>query len=492
MRHFLRRFWGWSWVCLGLLLVTRVAAAKEEKGYLPVHVCVHPDNVPKFVLLWTYFASDKKSVYILTKDYATKRYPYPTFLYDPKAPPTNAKYFPREQDRNLPCEPPPPPKEDAKPEQETPPNASPAPAREAQKGGKTKEQPPARTAPVVRPKTPEEEEQERRERTWRSKHLVLPHRRILPPHEDVLPHRKVLPPHEDVLPHRGVLPRNVKLLPVHHQGDICGWILPPADPTEAKSCAGGGDGDGKGSAEELRTWLGKATTDMAVLAAVVNMQFDEDLERKDGRKYGIVGGKNLDGPDSALVQAFASITLIAAVVVSAETEAFEKKLKDALAKGRRLLMRDMEKVGEGVAEEFAKKEVEKVEQKILQETGKPLKAEARLVAEKEARTRLSEDVAKNGAIGPYKVMKQFTEKLKGELQAHHILEKRWAKKFPFGDPDKFPSVILTEAEHKAMTAKLAKETVDVKGVKDLWAAYQKAYTDHPTWLAAIQKYFIGK
>jgi hypothetical protein len=487
MRHFLRRFWGWSWVCLGLLLVTRVAAAKEEKGYLPVHVCVHPDNVPKFVLLWTYFASDKKSVYILTKDYATKRYPYPTFLYDPKAPPTNAKYFPREQDRNLPCEPPPPPKEDAKPEQETPPNASPAPAREAQKGGKTKEQPPARTAPVVRPKTPEEEEQERRERTWRSKDLVLPHRRILPPHEDVLPHR-------------GVLPRNVNILPVHHQGDICGWILPPADPNEAKRCAGGGDGDGKGSAEELRTWLGKATTDMAVLAAVVNMQFDEDLERKDGRKYGIVGGKDLDGPDSALVQAFASITMVVAVVLSPPTEAFKKKLKDAAAKKTALLMKEMEKVGEGVAEELAKKEVAKVEQKLAQK-GRSLDASKKLAAEKKAREALAHAMADNGgSIGPYKVMTQFTDDLGGSYQAHHILEVRWKGLMKIKNTDKIPSVILTEADHKEFTAKLAAAVREIEKMEPkkpinpmkLWEMYRDVYKGHPTWLEAIKPYFKGK
>jgi hypothetical protein len=77
MRHFLRRFWGWIWVCLGLLRVTRVAAAKEEQGYLPVHVCVHPANVPKSVVLWTYYATDKQKIYLLSKDYATKRYPCP-------------------------------------------------------------------------------------------------------------------------------------------------------------------------------------------------------------------------------------------------------------------------------------------------------------------------------------------------------------------------------------------------------------------------------
>jgi hypothetical protein len=480
----MRHFWGWVWVCLALLLVTRVAGAKEEKGYLPVRVCVHPPYLKGEVILWTYYASDKEKIYLLTKDYATKRYPYPTFLYDPDAPPENTQQLPREEDRKLSCVPRPPPEpseaqQEAKPKKEAPPKASPAPAREAEKGGKTNEEPGARSAPVEHRKTPEEEEQERRERTWRSKDLVLPHRRLLPPHKDVLPHR-------------GVLPRHVNVLPVHRQGDICGWILPPADPKEAKRCAGRGDGEGgKASDEELRTWLGKATTDMAVLAAVVNMQFDEDLERKDGRKYGIVGGKDLDGPDSALVQAFASITLIAAVVVSAETEAFEKKLKDALAKGRRLLMKDMEKVGEGVAEELAKKEVQEIEQKIAQMKAKPLDASAKREAEQFARAKVADAMAQNGAIGPYKVMTQFTDKLGGRWQAHHILESgRATSILKLKNTDKLPSVILTEAKHKTITAELRAAEPDVKDAKTLWKVYQDVYENDPTWLEAIKPYFF--
>jgi hypothetical protein len=89
-------------------------------------------------------------------------------------------------------------------------------------------------------------------------------------------------------------------------------------------------------------------------------------------------------------------------------------------------------------------------------------------------------------------MKQFTDKLGGRWQAHHILEKKMVRDFGLGNADRVPSVILTEAEHKKITARLAKATKGVKDAKELWAAYQGVYEDHPTWLAAIRDYFKGK
>ena len=106
------------------------------------------------------------------------------------------------------------------------------------------------------------------------------------------------------------------------------------------------------------------------------------------------------------------------------------------------------------------------------------------------RAGLAQALNENGAIGAYSVMKQFTDKLGGKYQAHHILEVQFAKKFRLGNPDKVPSVILTDAQHKAVTAELAVETVKSMSAQELWKAYQKVYKKYPPhWLEAIKPYF---
>lgn len=53
-------------------------------------------------------------------------------------------------------------------------------------------------------------------------------------------------------------------------------------------------------------------------------------------------------------------------------------------------------------------------------------------------------------------------------------------------------MILTDAEHKAVTAKLAARTKSVKTPEDLWKAYQEVYKDYPPhWLESIQHYFVN-
>jgi len=81
--------------------------------------------------------------------------------------------------------------------------------------------------------------------------------------------------------------------------------------------------------------------------------------------------------------------------------------------------------------------------------------------------------------------------MESRVQAHHILEKSVAKELKLGNPDQVPSVILTAAEHKAITAKLKAEMklVNPRTLPEVWAAYQRAYADHPLWLKAIKSYF---
>src|SRR5215468_1710627 len=59
----------------------------------------------------------------------------------------------------------------------------------------------------------------------------------------------------------------------------------------------------------------------------------------------------------------------------------------------------------------------------------------------------------NETIAEYRVMKKFTANLRGEYQAHHILEEAMAKDLKLGsrNTDKLPSVVLTKADHQKIT-----------------------------------------
>jgi len=104
---------------------------------------------------------------------------------------------------------------------------------------------------------------------------------------------------------------------------------------------------------------------------------------------------------------------------------------------------------------------------------------------------LADALNKVGAIGPYDLMSRFTKGLGGDWQAHHILEDSMFKRFKqFGDPNRGPSVILTKAEHEAISARLRAEgTQRAETTAQLWEKYQEAYEEHPQWLEAIRSYF---
>jgi hypothetical protein len=51
------------------------------------------------------------------------------------------------------------------------------------------------------------------------------------------------------------------------------------------------------------------------------------------------------------------------------------------------------------------------------------------------REMMAEALRKTGTIGPYKVMRQFTDKLGWKFQAHHILEVKMFKKFNLGNAE---------------------------------------------------------
>jgi len=276
------------------------------------------------------------------------------------------------------------------------------------------------------------------------------------------------PPQPDrPLPSSGVTARwPATVLPVVKRSDS-GTVLPTATVLPMVNRSRTGDGTKKGGGVE-KTPFEKFAEEMAYAGAVANTQFGEDTKRPDGKRYGIPTGKNPNGPDNPVAQAAAGTVLVAAAVISAG--GFDKKMIDAFRKKVPLMISGTGKTAEEAAE--------KLVEGIVARQGE------------KGRIFLADALNKNGAIGEYSIMKRFTDKLGGRVQAHHILEEKMMERFKLGSPDKGPAVLLTEAEHKAMTATLKVETARAKSTAELWAGYQRAYAKYPHWLNAIKSYFV--
>jgi hypothetical protein len=441
--------------CLLVMGFARGARAGDDPSTWPstwIRVCVLP---APGINVWSY--SGGTTVRMDKEEFRKKSRALLVFAFDPFAPPENRERLPA-PDKFLPCQPKPPPKqtteekkkdEPPKPAEKNeaprPDDKTPAAAAPAKKEEAAVQLPPK----IVYPKTEEEEEPRPRPPangvTARWPEAVLPMKT-----ETVLPNRPLLPV---------VRKEDTERLPMTH-------ILPMKNET-------GGDGDGDGTGHGPKKTIGeKIARELAFGGAIATGQLNEDTKHPDGKQYGIPGGKNADGPNHPAAQAAAGATLIA---ISLSGGAFEKKLKDALAKkGTKVVIEETGKVGEKAAEKL-------VQEYVGKEGAK--KAGERLA-------HLADAMNKSGAIGEYAVMKKFTDGMGGRVQAHHILEESMIKKWKLGNPDRGMSVILTDAEHKAITAKLkAAKTIEAKTTQKLWQAYQEAYVDHPDWLAAIKSYF---
>ncbi|MFX0209605.1 MAG: tetratricopeptide repeat protein, partial [Candidatus Hodarchaeota archaeon] len=107
----------------------------------------------------------------------------------------------------------------------------------------------------------------------------------------------------------------------------------------------------------------------------------------------------------------------------------------------------------------------------------------------------SELVGKTGPIRPYRELKQLTKGMKGELQAHHIFEKRHMKALGYLDKEiaNAPAQILTKGEHQALTNLLREKLpFDREYLKEeIWSAYQEVYKEYPRYLECIG-HFLGE
>ena len=269
-----------------------------------------------------------------------------------------------------------------------------------------------------------------------------------------------------------LLPRDARLLPTEQDAPLLPKVeetqpLPralfaystvncqdPKAPCKRKT------GNEKGPVDD-RTAFEHFLKELALFVGVVNLQLDEDLNRPDGKKFGIVGGRNADGPDTPVTQMVAMLMELTPAL-KGEVDKFIKKVNKSVAKKA------------------------------------PLKFELDELSEEATKWLAShpgsaKTLCEAGTIGPFKTLRQFTLGLENAYQTHHILEKKWFEKRKMfaGDSDLVPSVILTKDEHKAITAKLTAwiNKNNPKTPAQVWKMYNEVYANYPHWLAAIKPYF---
>ncbi len=98
-----------------------------------------------------------------------------------------------------------------------------------------------------------------------------------------------------------------------------------------------------------------------------------------------------------------------------------------------------------------------------------------------------------GKIMSYRDAKKLTAGHGGDIQAHHILEKRFAERFGIKDTDSIPAIILTREQHNEITQRLRSRipygqagtgTATPATIREM---YSEVYADYPEMLAAISK-----
>lgn len=149
-------------------------------------------------------------------------------------------------------------------------------------------------------------------------------------------------------------PDSISFLPAKHRDLAClrsgstptspppsasGSAATTPQPVAGGPTAGGGRGSGaagrgQGNGQSKST-TEKMASELAYGAALASGQLNENDKRPDGKKFGVIGGNNPDGPNNPVAQASASLIVIVASVLS--VEGFETLLKDALEKKARLM-----------------------------------------------------------------------------------------------------------------------------------------------------------
>ena len=426
-------------VCVAVfVLACRIPVAFAQT---PVDVCWKPSGLPANVD--TFAVIEEKTggtlVILNAHEFWKQAHRRVVLRYNPNLGPESLARIPSKS-RPAACTSPPPKKADAPIAKAPAPPAPPAPPKEAPKEEKKADA----------PESVEKRVEEHRASAQKEEPPKVSRESILP-REGVLRQESVLPKREEVHPRKCVdaecshVDRGGALPELEHrQGRPLVSVVPCEQVKEG--CNGKGEGTGK---HKALTPMERMVRELAIASAMLNGEFNHDLARKDGKRFGIVGGDNEDGVDNAIVQAAAAITQIASGVLIGQAETFAKKLEEACAKKAPILLQGAEELSKETAELLAK------------QYGRAI----------------AEALEQNGAIGPYKTMREFTRGLEGDFQAHHILEKAMAGKWGLTkELDNIPSVILTKTEHERITTLLNEARKRLPNTKKgLWKAYEEVY-----------------
>ena len=224
---------------------------------------------------------------------------------------------------------------------------------------------------------------------------------------------------------------------------------------------------------------------LAIAGALAQMDTSGQLKDPLGNRSGIPGGKNVGGFSFPLLQAGVS-TLQILTSVGMSPKSFIDDIIKIGKKGQRAIIKEADAKVMQVADDLIKNHGQFEMAKGLQEMQ---------------------------TIMPYALGEKFTAKLGGKFQAHKIFERQAIKEFMVAKKGlseeaiekavdevakKYPSIILSDAEHKVINANLAAAWTAQKaklkpGVKlskaDLREIYTAVYkADHPHWLDAIESY----
>ncbi|MDI1447969.1 hypothetical protein [Polyangium sp. 6x1] len=419
---------------------------------LEFRVCVKPPDVPPGLTQWAY---EEGSATVWTTrsraEFARKVEGRATFTFDPYAPPESVRVLPIPYN-TLKCPPPPP-------------RPKPAPAKDAPKEEKKAED---GSASKGGGKRGGDEERKGGGDEGSVEKRVEKHRLPQPKEGPPPPARRQDPvlPRQGVLSSEPILPqREAKWADKEHGLQDRGGALPQLVETEDRkpltvtSCEQTKEGC---PTRKQKTRAGAVLEQVVIAGAIFNLQMNEDLHRPDGKEYGIVGGMNADGPNDPRLQAAAAAVMFSPVAMALGNR-FMKATSEALARGEKVVIKDVSDLSEDAAKYLA------------EEFGEEL----------------TQALAKAEVIGPYRVMQHFTGKHGRKWQAHHIYET--AKMEGIGlDPLDGPSVILSSEEHSMFTATLRDATrgIPPRELAKLWDAYQKSYKLKPHWLKAIEHYFL--
>ncbi|TKC96500.1 hypothetical protein E8A74_45010, partial [Polyangium fumosum] len=360
---------------LPLPLLFNVSPARA----LEFRVCVKPPDVPPGMAQWAY---EQGSAQVWTTrsrvEFTRKVEGRATYIFDPHAPPESVRVLPIPYN-TLKC-PPPPPRPKPAPAKELPKEEKKPEDGSAKKGGSKSE------GDEERKGGGDEGSVEKRV----EKHRVPQPKEGPPPPPVSAPAQRQDPvlPRQGVLSSEPVLPqREAKWADKEHGLVDRGGVLPQLVDTEDRkplnvtSCEQTKEGC---PARPKKTRAGAILEQVVIAGAIFNLQMNEDLHRPDGKEYGIVGGMNADGPNDPRLQAAAAAVMFSPVAMALGNK-FMKATSEALARGEKVVIKDVAELSEDAAKYLA------------EEFGEEL---AKALAQAEV-------------IGPFRVMRHFTKGYEG-------------------------------------------------------------------------------